>query len=69
MKSMLRAALALLSGLLLFSLTACNGSAVASLVPAASSVAAASQAGTASSQVANPAIEGELFPEGITLVL
>ena len=64
MKSLLRAALALLSGLLLFSLTACNNSVVASSVPAASSVAAVPQAGTASSQAANPALKGELFPTG-----
>ena len=64
MKSLLRAGLALLSGLLLFALTACNSGAVASSVPAASSVAAASQAGTAASQGANPALEGEMFPAG-----
>lgn len=64
MKSLPRAVLALLSGLLLFALTACNSGAVASSVPAASSVAAASQAGTAASQGANPALEGEMFPAG-----
>ena len=58
MKSLLRAVLALLSGLLLLSLTACNSGAVASSVPVASSAA------TASSETANPALEGEMFPAG-----
>lgn len=58
MKSLPRAVLALLSGLLLFALTACNSGAVASSVPVASSAA------TASSETANPALEGEMFPAG-----
>ncbi len=58
MKSLLRAGLALLSGLLLLSLTACNSGAVASSVPVASPAA------TASSETANPALEGEMFPVG-----
>lgn len=58
MKSLLRAGLALLSGLLLLSLTACNSGAVASSVPVASPAA------TASSETANPALEGEMFPAG-----
>ena len=58
MKSLPRAGLALLSGLLLLSLTACNSGAVASSVPVASPAA------TASSETANPALEGEMFPAG-----
>ncbi len=62
MKSLLRAVLALLSGILLFSLTACNSGAVANSVPVASP--AASPAATAPAQTANPALEGEIFPAG-----
>lgn len=64
MKSLLRPALALLLGLVLFSMTACgSGTAVASAVPAASS-ASASSAAAASSEAVNPATQGEMFPKG-----